>query len=144
MKSKRLLLIDFDCELRTALARALSDAGYAVQAYGLAKRDWQTIEARLQNGDFDAIVIDPETFTDEVKKKGADGLAGIELLEYLKKNAKLPPIVVYSWCYHRLSFPDQELYKRGVGCIVDKIDGTAALLEALNCLWETQDEAELK
>lgn len=141
-KNKRLLLIDYDPEARSAMARALSDAGYTVQAYGLAKKDWQPLEARLQNGDFDAVVIDPETCADNFSKD-PDKLTGIKMLNsWRERGIALPPVVVFSWCNHRYNFPDQKLYERGVSCVVDKINSVCALLETLNCLWETQAEAK--
>ncbi|MFA5124351.1 MAG: hypothetical protein WC473_00790 [Patescibacteria group bacterium] len=137
---RKLLLIEFDKEARSALGRTLGDAGYIVHASDMSRAELGTAREALLGDKFDAIVIEPEMPLDELAK-GPEALSGIKLLaKWREQGLTLPPIVALTWRNYSYFFGDEKLYQHGIGCVVDKIGGSDSLLNALECLWEKEEE----
>ncbi|MFA6593844.1 MAG: hypothetical protein WCT16_01170 [Candidatus Buchananbacteria bacterium] len=140
---KKILFIDVDEDYRMSVARALHEANYDVQAINItSKTGLEQAKEKLLKGEFAVIIIEPETPMDDLKK-GLDALPGMRILAaWREQGIALPPIIAFTWRHYSNFFCDKCLYDRGFGCVVDKIGDTDSLLAALECLWETQEEAE--
>jgi len=138
----RLLLIEFDNEARSALKRELNDAGYIVHASDMSRTELEKAGEILARDGFDAIVIEPEMPLDELSN-GPEALSGLKLLaKWREQDLTLPPVIALTWRNYSYFFDDEQLYQYGIVCVVDKINGSSSLLNALECLQETQTETE--
>lgn len=81
----RLLLVDDNEELRSAMAQFFLDRGYSVQCTG----ETEEAVAVIKHHQFDAAIVDLEL-------NSIEGLDGFRLLKTLRKSCPLMQLLVYS------------------------------------------------
>ena len=81
-QARHLLLVDDDADARAALRTLLRNDDVSIDEAGSA----EDALARMADTDYDCIVLD----------LGLPGMSGIELLERLAGEGRIPPVVIYS------------------------------------------------